>query len=235
MKHARKMILVDYDQYMSNQSKSDLNIDPKPLRVLDEEMFNTLNRGDISTYEKNELFKSKLNKYLFFIEQSKKNQNFKKSEQPSHQEVKKEENLKIKPDVKTEVIPHFTRENDVEYESDPDFNVLFDLFTDDKNNVITSPQKPITVESVNDDLRRLTDEKNKLFDNTTSELPKQTPKKRPIGWDIAKTPSEKQKNKKKPVQRSPVVLRPKNPANPSQKGGWISFNKINQVYKQKFQ
>jgi hypothetical protein len=68
MKNSRKMVLVDYEKYMQNQNpRHELNVKPKPLLNLDQQIYNILQRDDLSDYEKQKLYTSKLNKYLFFV------------------------------------------------------------------------------------------------------------------------------------------------------------------------
>jgi hypothetical protein len=73
MKHARKFVLVDYEKYIQNQDQvHELNVNPKPLHNLNSEIRNILQRDDLSDYEKQKLYTSKLRKYLFFVNQKQK-------------------------------------------------------------------------------------------------------------------------------------------------------------------
>jgi hypothetical protein len=70
MSNVRKMVLIDYAKYNQIQNQPrDLNVNPKPLINLDREIYDILQRNDLSDYEKQKLYSSKLNKYLFFVNQ----------------------------------------------------------------------------------------------------------------------------------------------------------------------
>jgi hypothetical protein len=111
MKHSRKMVLVDYDKYIQNQNqRSELNLKPKPLLNLDHEIYNILQRNDLSDYEKQKLYTSKLNKFLFFA-------NGESNEEPTNiakQTIKKEEEEIV------ERTPNFMVKKNPEPSSDSD-------------------------------------------------------------------------------------------------------------------
>jgi hypothetical protein len=66
MKHARKMVLVDYDKHMStNKPIHELDTAPKPLYALQSQMDQVLNDNKLSDYEKQNLYLRKLNKFLY--------------------------------------------------------------------------------------------------------------------------------------------------------------------------
>jgi hypothetical protein len=217
MKHVRKLVLVDYDKYILNQPKEELNIEPKPIRRLDEEMYNTLNRSDLSEYEKNALFTEKLKKFLHFVEQSKNHQK---------QAVVEPHSLEnnIVPAVKTENDNKSSLKINKKKLKTPKKEEEYSSASVFKNN---SPSTSNTSKRVSEeDLEHAFSVQDLVSDQYESDKSLEK-----LSFEeYMKTQKErgKQKRKKQPVERSPPVLRNKKPY---QTGGWISFSKINNVYK----
>jgi hypothetical protein len=81
MKFARKMVLVDYEKYNKTTNlRNEINVSPKPLFDLDKEMYEILQKNDLSDHDKHKLYISKLNKYLFFVNQQTKRHDAGKNE-----------------------------------------------------------------------------------------------------------------------------------------------------------
>jgi hypothetical protein len=206
MKHARKMVLVDYDRYNNNiNQRKEISVKPKPLFNLDKSMYEILQNSDLSDYEKHKLYTSKLNKYLFFINQQTK-ENVKK--EPLFDIIKPQP--KPEPETKPEPKPEFNEsDNDTFSDKNTSNEEFFDLSHSEEEN---DPKWQ------NDTLKKLTSQ----FDSPSTSTPYTTPS------------SKKKKRKymrKKAVPRdgSPVKLRSSHPKN--QLGGWFSFNDIIKNYK----
>jgi hypothetical protein len=100
MKHTRKMVLVDYEKYIRNEPKAEMNVMPKPIFNLDKEMNDILNINGLSDREKHYLYLQKLNRFLHFVNEQKK------------------KNVRILPVIKEEKIKEEEEEEEEEAEAD---------------------------------------------------------------------------------------------------------------------
>jgi hypothetical protein len=189
------MILVDYEKYMQNEPKVDINVKPKILFNLDKQMNEILNLNGISDREKHQIYLQKLNKFLHFVNKEKIQKNI-----TSTPEFIKTVNDKVESDSDS-----FSENLSLNEENFFEVDSTFEQKTP-KNK--TSTPKNLII---------------KQNDNT------------PEG--SISTPSKPNKRKyiKKSTAtplRSPVTLRSRS-NNKNQIGGWISFNKINLLCRNK--
>jgi hypothetical protein len=197
MKHARKMILVDYEKYMQNEPKVDINVKPKNLFNLDKQMNEILNLNGISDREKHQMYLQKLNKFLHFVNKEKTQKNI-----ASTPEFIKKETVNDKVESDSDSFSENLSLNDENF-----FEVDSTFEQKTPKNKTSTPKNLIIKQNDN-----------------TAEGSISTP---------SKTNKRKYNKKGTPaLLRSPVTLRSKS-NNKNQIGGWISFNKINLLCRNK--
>jgi hypothetical protein len=112
MKFTRKMILVDYDKYMtSNQPKQELDVTAKPLFSLNKEMVEILNKNNVSDSIKYKKYLKKLNRYLFLAKNKPISEKIKAEREKV---IKKLKEIKKEPKIesKNETEPLFEEEEE---------------------------------------------------------------------------------------------------------------------------
>jgi hypothetical protein len=156
MKHARKMVLVDYDKHMHTyKPEHELDTAPKPLYGLQHEMTQVLEDKRLSDYEKQNRYLRKLNRFLY-MNQAKKKQH--DEEMLDMQRLKKEflQNSLIKKEkIKTEPKSYNFYESD---DSDQYMSITnnknddeFDETVIDKRNQGAIPKTPLQSTPKNND------------------------------------------------------------------------------------